>query len=320
MTQDRSLKFDDLVTSTQTVMVYTNLTFNQEAIYRTLPITEIEVPLTKKQKNVDKKKIRAPQGSIISIQSGTNVRGIDMRKKKKSSKSVDHFLNQVTIELALGGAEGQRSRLLNIMLFRDNFKIAGCKSYEDVIEAVNILWERYLRPHCELWRLKEGEERVNFLLEVVMHNIGFNMGFFIDREKLNLLMNRPEYKDKVYMSQYESTGHTNVNIKMFSTRPKGFTYDVVQYPLSKDTPPRYVTANENPYRTKKGKKKYTTFIVFSSSEVILSGRYIENMRKMFDFFVDVVTRHRSTIEENLNTAPQPFRFEPQTSSSLRGSY
>jgi len=48
--------FKELKTSTSTIMIYTNVIFNTRAIFYSLPIYKIDPPLTKKQKNVDKKK------------------------------------------------------------------------------------------------------------------------------------------------------------------------------------------------------------------------------------------------------------------------
>src|SRR5688572_12131042 len=189
--------FDELKTSTMTIMCYSNLNFNIPAIFKRLPITSIEVPLTKKQRNVDKKRIVAPYGAVISVQAKTQIRGIDLRKRKKhwctvcqpkkvmderevkvitvteklvntpavdedgygkdvksivyscsrcqkdynpsEIKKINHFLNQLTIVLSVG-----KQPLLNIMLFRDNLKIAGCKNIDDAAEAILILWDNFL--------------------------------------------------------------------------------------------------------------------------------------------------------------------------------
>jgi hypothetical protein len=322
----------------------------------------VDAPLTKKQKNVDKHKISAPYGSIISVQSKTRIRGVDIRKKKKhwctvcqpispkdnktkiitvtehlevetevidgeevetdtymikyycsrcqcfyfpdELKKINHFLNQITIVLSVG-----TQPLLNIMMFKDSFKVAGCKSLNDAVEAVLILWQDYIYGYrnkigadgAKAWSLKPGEETPKFIFETVMRNVDFKLNFPIERSALNSLMNRAEFSKKVFMSQYEATGHTNVNVKMYSVKPNGFLYDMLVIPDPEVWQPYFVKAEVNIFKTpkKKSKPAYVTFIVFSSSEIILSGRYDENMKEMYEFFVGTVFSHRGLVEEKL---------------------
>lgn len=347
-------EFEDLQTSTMTVMIYTNLIFDMPKIFDHVELTEVDVPLTKKQKNVDKKKIFAPYGSIISVQSKTKIRGIDLRKKKKhwcticqpykiiddkevkiitvteqlvpcsskknedtyaimyfcsrchkqyrpeEMKKINHFLNQLTAVLSIG-----KQPLLNIMMFKDNLKIAGCKTVDDAVEAVMVFWQDYILHIPDSWQLKKGATDPRFVFEVVMRNVDFKLGFPIERPALNYLMNGERYQDKIFMSQYESTGHTNVNIKMFSKKPVDFKYDCLVMPLD-HCQPHFIKMDTIPYKSLKKrekeatKQKYITFIVFSSSEIILSGRYDLNMKEMYEFFVKTVFEHRKSIEEKLD--------------------
>ena len=52
-------EYEDLKTSTRTVMVYTNISFDLKKIFESVKVTDIEAPLTKKKKNVDKKRLVA---------------------------------------------------------------------------------------------------------------------------------------------------------------------------------------------------------------------------------------------------------------------
>lgn len=385
---DYGLKpFKDLQTSTSTVMVYTNIIFDLKKIFESIKLTEIEVPLTKKQKNVDKKKISAPYGAIISVQSKTHIRGVDLRKKQKRwctvcqpykvspegdvtyintvtdqlehvkgtdmsaimyycSKcqkvykpeelyKINHFLNQITIVISTGSQP-----LLNVMMFKDNLKFAGCKGIDDAVEGMMILWQDYIFSPKEtsfwfpggakalafdgasttaqttasttaqtpLWRHKKGARSSRFVFETVMRNVDFKIGWPIERPALNALMNDSKYAKHIFMSQYESTGHTNVNVKMYSRKPDNFTYDCLIIPLDTSVPPRFIKLNDIPYKSEKKKRKdatkdkYITFIAFSSSEIILSGRYDQNMEEMYNFFVRTVFAHRKNIEEKLEDA------------------
>jgi hypothetical protein len=340
-------EYEDLKTSTRTVMVYCNLSFDLKKIFESVKVTHIEAPLTKKKKNVDKKRLEAPYGSIISLQRENQIRGIDLRKAKKhwcpacqvvvvkeerevkvntieerlrtipgtdikeiqyfctkceayftlrQLKKIINFLNQITIVLSIDGI------ILNIMLFKNNFKIAGCKNDDDAVEATMILWQNYICP-SKGWELRKEfikEKHPRFLFSLVMRNVDFRLGFFIDRKELNRLMNDEKYSNKIFMSQHESTAHTNVNIKMYAKKPKGYMHDCLVLP--KDKQSYFIKLRHNSYRPPKKKKaKYTTAIVFSSSEIILSGRYEQNMKDSYEFFVKTAVSNRNIIEEKLKS-------------------
>ncbi len=358
--------FKDLKTSTATIMIYSNIIFDTAAIFESLAIHDIEVPLTKKQKNVDKKKVMAPYGTIISAQHTTRIRGVDFRKKKRhwctvcqpyridnekqvkiitvtehleqeydtytdidtdvrsikyycshcqkmynptEIKKINYFLNQLTIVLSL-----EKSPMLNIMMFKDSIKIAGCKEVDDAVEAVIILWQDYLVNNTSLWKLKPGEKIPQFQFETVMKNVDFKIGFPIEKNELNALMNDEKYADRIFMSQYEPTGQTNVNIKMYSRRPVDFKYDCLCMPLPDKKGvgknPYFIKTDELTFKNpkKKGKgSKYMTGIVFSSSEVILSGRYDASMEEMYKFLGTEIFKHRKQVEELL-AAPDQYKI------------
>lgn len=342
------LKFSELQTSTRTVMVYSNIEFNFKKIFEGMVITPTDIPLTKKKKNVDKKKLKAPRNSVINIQYGNLFRGINLKKAKKywcsvncrltksvqedesetkintiveefyliegtkdiyetryyctnckkyftlkQLKKILNFLNQVSIVMSLGELN------VHIMMFKDNFKIAGCKGEKDAEDTVKILWE-YIQNIGDGFSVKKNhfdDLNPTFLFRPVMRNVEFKLGFFIDREQLNKLMNRKEYNDIVFMSQCETTGHTNVNIKMFCNRPGDYKYEylIVNENLDYD----YGTLKENFYKLEKRKKDKITFIVFSSSEIILSGKYDSEMERTYDFFIKTVFENKNTIEEKI---------------------
>lgn len=341
------LKFSELQTSTRTVMVYSNIEFNFKKIFEGMTITPTDIPLTKKKKNVDKKKIKASKGSIINIQYGNLYRGINLKKAKKywcsvncrltksvqedesetkintiveefclvegstdiyetkyfctncskyytlkQLKKILNFLNQVSIVMSLGNIN------VHIMMFKDNFKIAGCKGEKDAEYTVKMLWE-YIQNIEGGYSIKKNhfdELKPTFLFRPVMRNVEFKLGFFIDREQLNKLMNKKEYNNIVFMSQCETTGHTNVNIKMFCNRPDDYEYT---YLIVKGDDYECGTLKDNFYKLEKRKKDKITFIVFSSSEIILSGKYDSEMERTYNFFIKTVFEHKHIIEEKI---------------------
>ena len=400
-------------------MCYTNVRFDLRKVFEAIVVTEVAIPKTKKQKNIDKKKLRAPPGAIISMHFQKHLRGVNLRKMKKyhcprcrlmsskdkpvhtvgvvyrdrpvhnhdktcfadtkrpckkigfrrgsyptlewycdkckrtyepeliGRKRIDNFLNQTTFVLFL-----KQDHYVNIMLFKNSFKIAGCKTNQDAVTAVATVWERLQLGD---WTLT-CEDRPYFIFEVVMRNVGFNLGFGIDRTLLNLLMNQPEFSDKVAMSQFEPTGQTNVNIKMHSSKPAGFMYDCLVYPppppssivpaKTVEMPPAKMAGGpetrrakvdsirvdefnhctplcpcaflntagrHNPtqpflmrvpmlfFKLKYKEEKPVTFIVFSSSQTILSGKYDANVKERYQFFIDTLLKHKERIRERLDS-------------------
>ena len=356
--------FNELPVSTITVMVYSNIHFETERIFKSIPITHINPPLTKKKKHIDKHKLSAPYGSIISSQHNVYIRGLRMSKKKRywcptcqlydeddkkiltideeitdldegeeknnmppgtrkiifycqscekyipsnTLRKIIPFLNQVTIVLSIG------SIFINIMIFKDSCKIAGSKTFEDATETLMILWEDFIQPKSvpllmgsidalDNWKFRDDldiQKDVHFLFEPVMINVDFSIGFPIDKSKLNKFMNRPQYKEKVFLCFCEKTSSTHVNIKMFANKPSQYQYYILCYDNAGISSPHFLVSSDKVYHRKKPKEKYTTLIVFSSSQVILTGRYPDNMEDNYDFFMDMAWKNRDAITETIS--------------------
>lgn len=346
----KPLPFEKLKCPTRTVMIYSNVCFEYERWFDIFPITPVSYTLTKKKKNIDKKKLKAPYGAIISLRRGNQFRGLNLSKKKKhwcaptcrktetrnfkeypvntvteetyyiegttdtfgtryychecdnyyTSKQlikIPTFLNQLTIVLSLGRI------ILNVMMFKDSIKVAGCKTNDDAVEAIMVLWNHYIRPTKgyipKFLPSKNQIPHPQFIFKLVMMNLDFKLDFPIDRNALNKLMNKKEYADRIHMSEYESTSHANVNIKMLKKKAEDFYFDCLVLPDNE--PPYFIKCPSNEYKTikKNANVKHTTFIVFSSSKIILSGKYKENMMNCYDFFIRETTANRDFIEEKI---------------------
>lgn len=364
--------FENLPTSTATVMTYSSCNFHLENVFRHIPITVIDPPLTKKKKMIDKDRLEAPYGAIIGLQHSIYIRGIRTSKKKKywcpmcqlvetgddtekkiltieehvrrvsveerkekgfppqtqkihficnncerefeirQLRKIVPFLNQVTIVISIGDV------IINAMLFRDSCKMAGNKNLHDAIEMMMILWEDYISLVPDGWSYRKIKNPdtgvmetctdVHFLFELVMRNVGIKLGFPIDKKKLNKLMNRSRYKNRVFISKCEPTSDTHVNVKMYTSKPDDFKYDVLVYEKGCRSDPYFIQMSEKKYAKKKpDKEKYITFIVFSSAEIILTGRYDKDMKRQYEFFVKTAMKHREKIEEVINKPKMSIR-------------
>ncbi len=345
-------------------MVYVNVKFDNKAIFKTIDIYPIDPPLTKKKKNINKKKLSSPYGTVISVQLGIYFRGVRLSKPKtywcpkcqqiiatddgdqikintvvenigdveeddeyfgvphikiikfwctecesfiaeKQLGTIVPFLNQLTMSISTG------DRIANVMSFGTSFKIAGIKELTGASQMVSILWEKFnICKDNQLWKSIEGDD-VRFLIETVMCNMKIELGFSVDKEKLNKLFNsyamcEEKASNIVQLSQCETTSTTSVNIKMSSSKPEEFKYEMLVYSRNGfDTSPTILSVLSKPSfakRSKKNKNKYVTFIVFVSGQIILTGRYISNMRKCFDFFRDSILTNIDNIKE-IKTTP-----------------
>lgn len=307
------MRFSDCQVSTKTVMAYTNVTFNLRNIFDGLPVVEIpesEYKVKKKSGVPNIKTVKAPEGSIVSLRHGNEFRGIVTNPEAAKNKTTKkYFLNQVTCILSVDGKN------LHIMIFRGNFKIPGCRTEEQVKKTVDTLWN-YIASIEDSFELKEGETRPRFFLETVMTNVDFTFGFTVDREVLNTVMNSQKYEDKVRISRFEPTTNTQVNVRIRSCLPDDFAYEVMCFREgTKRWRYKIEYEKENKYIKRRKQKKHTTFMVFSSSKTIVSGKHKESMEAAFDTFYKIVMENRDIIEDKFPEEKQPKKRAPAQKTS-----
>ena len=339
------MDFKNLEISTKTVMVYTNILLDVSELFKILPITKVNVPLTTKKKNPNIKKIQASPGSIISLRYVNEFKGIitkpnvvkyaimekkyknklpfteaekeiikklGIKKQKQKQKrgitleedeydlgiktllSIKHFRNQVTCLLVLNN-----NKQLNVMIFNNNYKIVGCKNEAQAEECIMILWN-YISKYDNkvsgvlLWKLLDGNVP-RFIFNTVMINIGFKLNINIDRIKLNILMNKQEYSDRIHISKFVTTGATVVNIKMFPHIPQKLSYKCLIFEGEKHN---FIYLDDIPYK-KKNITKDTTILAFHSSKFIMSGRYYDVMEEDYNYILDIITKNKDFITEKI---------------------
>lgn len=312
-----------------TIMAYTNLTFDSERLFRKIKVgkgseagTIKSIRFRNQVKGDDcikykKKWCTVCQPQTVRGEKVTKVNTITPFLSKKEHqirhvlyycsncdktydpstiKKINHFLNQLSIIMHIGGG-----RTINMMVFSTSFKIPGCKDPRDARKTIKLLFAEHIFSVKNGWKFTSDDStKGHIVFETVMRNVDFNFGSNVSRARLNLLMNRPEYKHNVQMSKYESTNDTEVNIKMYSRKPEDFMYDSLYFKKSNIYKMKRKQVKDVKYRTKKTvKSKEVTFIVFSSSKSILSGRYDSNMKEMYEFFMQTVLTNKEFIAERI---------------------
>lgn len=389
-------KFNELKVSTITVVVYSNIFFDFLKLFNKLPIVQnpygVNLNRNRKRKLVNKKDLDVPYGSIVMVNYGNHIRGLDMRKTKKrhwcyytcrltqrkgdkivkintvveehvpvegsdlkeirywctncqryyTLKQLDkicNFLNQLTVVLSIGNGT-----YLSIMVFSNKIKIAGCRRKREAYEAIMILWENYVREtDCyipletfnAIEEEKPSQESIDaavakfntlllersidplsktnftarFLFRTVMRNVGFNLGFYINRQQFNDMMNGYSATGNLVKASFcDTTAHPNVRTKYFTFRPLGHTYRVLNIPADsseREDASFFENATNNDFKmASNGKKEkdkrkteLLTAIVFLSSQVIFSSRYKEDSKRIYQHFIETINKHRLEISE-----------------------
>jgi len=218
-------------------------------------------------------------------------------------KKINHFLNQMTIVMSLGVGKTP----INIKIFHNGkFTITGCTEQDDAIEVMIILFKD-LAPKLEKEYsiklttpfVKNIIEPKKFIFDTVMRNYDFKLGFVLNRSVLNNIMSNSEYDKFIKLSKYIPTDDTNVKIKMISKKfDDGVDSGFEMLILSGDE--LYLESVKiNPFDKpkKKVKEELDTFIVFSSSATIFSGRNIKSMEYNYNIFIDIIKKYKNEIEE-----------------------
>lgn len=295
-------KFEEIAISTKTVIGISNVKIDLEKFFTYMPITDY-TPLEKKRGR--KKRIQIvlannnlPYGSIISIQKKKELRGVQLKSKRTVSSSEtpsnkDYFLHSVTLVIVL-----ENNKQINMKVSSNGkLQITGCKCDNHFIDSILCVYK--IMNDIEQWT---GETLYSFIygnhlqvvFNTVMQNMDFNVGFEINRQKLDKFIE----KHTKHTSIFEGSLATGVNIKVKSNpliEPAILKIEYINNELVKS----YVSFEEyNKLLDKKKeskKDKHHTFLVFSSGSVIMSSRG-SGMKEIYDDIVDIFTKNREHFE------------------------
>jgi TATA-box binding protein (TBP) (component of TFIID and TFIIIB) len=276
-----SLDYDNIKISTKTIIGTSNLGINIQKVFTNMPLDE--GPQTK-------------QVNIRTIYYGVERRGMVCCEKKKKKKSFRNAINII--------AELDNQKFINFKVSKNGkFQMTGCKSEDHAITIVSHFIQHLIETCRDCLTLAKNNSILVFF-QTVMTNIDFSIGFKINRQKLDEQMN----KDTSYHSLLEtSCGYTGVNIK-FPLDMKWWELEVpVLYcsQMIEHQPLEWKNTRESLCQMmeitsdKKTKKKYNTFLVFHSGNIIMSGMMRDTMKKDFDIFVNLLKIWRPVIEEKI---------------------
>lgn len=291
-------KFEEIPISTRTIIVSTNTVLNIEEMYKNLPITEytvIEKKRGRKKKNfVEHIQNNVDDGSIISVKYQGDIRGVELKKRKKSSK---YFRNAVTIIISVN------NKLINLKISANGkFQVTGCKNFDNCKKAIQYLFDIIL-TNKDVY-LKEYGKKINIIFNNVMTNKDFSVGFTVNRENLDNIIN----SSTEYNSLLETSfGYTGVNLKMKLNKNIERSFNCVELDVDTNEYRSYVISYKDYIKSlnekelvKENKDRHVTFLIFQSGNVIMSGMNEVFMEEYYNIFFDIINKNRESLVDKLN--------------------
>ena len=278
--------------STKTIIATSNLKFDIVHIFETFPLGD---------------RVR-----LLYYQNQT--RGDDSLLKKKNKKC---FRNAVNVILQV-----DTHKTVNFKLTKNGkFQLTGCKNEDHAIQSVAFFIQQ-LFEHCRPYlTLSETTREVVVYFQTVMTNIDFSLGFCVDRQKLDHMLNQ---RTPFHSLLETSFGYTGVNIKFPLDMPwwklpvpvLRMNHDDMNH-HNKDTATGGSSSSTSSTgwrlqhevlesiatltSEQRNKKKYNTFLVFHSGNVIMSGMTKPTMHAHYDRFQAMMKEWRGDIEEKLKS-------------------
>ena len=291
--------FKDIPISTRTIIVATNTIINIENLYNNLPITPYTV--IRKKRGRKKKDViedihnTVPSGSIISIKYQDKLRGVELKPKKKKTK---FFRNAVTIIMSID------NKFINLKVSTNGkFQVTGCKFFEHCKEAINNIFSIII-DKIDIY-LNKYEDCIDILFNNVMTNKDFSMGFQVNREVLDKIIN----SDTPYNSLLETSfGYTGINLKMVLNPNIKRTFNCMKIDIKTKKSEQYILSYKEYISkltekeiTKEQKKRHITFLIFQSGNVIMSGINEILMEYYYDEFYKIIEKNYENIKEKILT-------------------
>jgi hypothetical protein len=214
---------------------------------------------------------------------------LNLHLEKESTKSI---LSNVVSETSIVSEETNGTNIASDTRVASIVSEASSTSVASIASEANSVSEKTKKIY-------NGELTITF--ETVMVNIGFELDFIINREKLDNLIQQSNINNMY--SVYEPITQTSVNIKMRYLDPENKLFN--QMILAENNSYILQKVSECP-KSKKRDEREHTFLVFGGSnknkikhksKVIQSGRYYDtHMELAFNSFLEFVQKNRDKIE------------------------
>ena len=290
--------FGDIPISTRTIIVTTGVELNIQNLYKNLPVTEYKIEEKKrgrKKKDVINNNIvnNIPNGSIISIKYQDGIRGVELKKKKRSSK---FFRNAVTVIMFIS------NKPVNLKISTNGkVQVTGCKYIDYCKQAMIYLFDIILKSR-ETYIVGEVEQYIDIIFNNVMTNKDFFIGFNVNRQNLDKIINSDTSHNSILETSF---GYTGVNLKMSLGENRERTFDCLK--INTETKEStdykmfysdYIKKLNSKELEKEHKRKYITFLIFQSGNIIMSGINEVLMEEYYNIFYDIIDKNINEIKQD----------------------
>ena len=245
-----------------------------------------------------------PIGSIIALQNKQDLKGELPKKKQNDPQKKSFFRNSVTIQMKIAEDKFVNGKICS----NGKFQITGCNEDKYAYQFIYILYEKMMETAEQIGETIVTITKNNIfksdypsaIINVVMKNINFKIGFQIHREKLD------EYirLNTDYYSLFLSDLHTCVNIKMKSNHHTDEKLDLVVMSSREEVTIQKIDFSlysmYYDYNKKLNKDKYHTFLVFYSGSVILSSSGPDT-EEVYNKFMDIIQANREMFTDRTAT-------------------
>jgi TATA-box binding protein (TBP) (component of TFIID and TFIIIB) len=280
---------DKFSISTQTLIISTNTNIDCQQFYNFIHC----YPNPKVSVGKSKTKVDSPQdineGSILFAQYKHEYKGTPLKKIKEK-----YFLNSVTLIMKID------TKFINIKVSnKGKLQITGCNQTSYAIKILKYIWELIRTSMAWTWNTENNVFEAKVI--PVMCNINFSIGFHINREALNHIINTQTNHISILET---SDGYVGVNIKISLKEEPIEEIQIEQYTFenenwsSKDTKLiDYIhTLSQKEQKKKIAKCYVNTFLVFYSGKVIMSGgtSYI-NRKRAYEEFIGIIQKYKTNI-------------------------
>jgi hypothetical protein len=305
------IPFSTLKYSTKTIIAVTNMNINLDLFHQNIPYLNYSFPKKKRgRKKQDEEVVIVPNkldyfpiGSIIALQNKQDLKGELPKKKQNDPEKKSFFRNSVTIQMKINHGKFVNGKICS----NGKFQITGCSENRYAYEFIYILYEKMIEISKQIGEdivviVKNNVFTTDFptaIINVVMKNINFKIGFRIHREKLD------EYirTQTPFYSLFLSDLHTCVNIKMKSNHHSEEKLDMVIMRSLKDVTIQLIDFSlysmYYDYNKKLNKDKYHTFLVFYSGSVILSSSGPDT-EDVYNQFMQIIQQNKELFNDQSN--------------------
>jgi len=310
--------------STKTIISFTNILVDMEKFFNYIPVRDIAFERKNNRKkrienvfNIEDKQEDVPSGAIVCVKWRNQERGtiiktasIVRNSNRNKAKRDKYFLNSITTIMYVSN-EKYKDKLINLKITNTGrIQMTGCKEDELTVYCITSLLKTMDQVKewtgVELYTINHSlsdtvipTKDIIIILYTVMKNKNINLGFKINREKLDSIINK-NYQD--YISIFDgTTSGAGVNIKTKILRweenlPMYVVKDVEKGVCVKEEINAEKVIKTFTKSNKYNLNKFHTFLCFKSGSCIHSGRG-DDMVEALDKFVNILETNRHIIED-----------------------